>query len=40
LRTDVVIVGMITIGVVGLIIDRSIRFLGKRAMPWSRTFSA
>ena len=40
LRTDIVIVGMITIGVVGLIIDRSIRFVGKRVMPWSRTFSA
>lgn len=40
LRTDIVIVGMITIGFVGLIIDRTIRFLGKRAMPWSRTFSA
>lgn len=39
LRTDIVVVGMITIGVVGLIIDRTIRYLGKRAMPWSRTFS-
>ena len=39
LRTDIVIVGMITIGVVGLVIDRTIRLLGKRAMPWSRTFS-
>jgi ABC-type nitrate/sulfonate/bicarbonate transport system permease component len=40
LRTDIVIVGMITIGVIGLIIDRAIRYLGRRAMPWSRTFSA
>jgi ABC-type nitrate/sulfonate/bicarbonate transport system permease component len=40
LRTDIVIVGMITIGVVGLVIDRTIRFVGKRSMPWSRTFSA
>ena len=40
LRTDIVIVGMITIGMVGLIIDRSIRLLGRRLMPWSRTFSA
>ena len=39
LRTDIVIVGMITIGIVGLVIDRTIRFLGKRSMPWSRTFS-
>ena len=35
-----VIVGMITIGMVGLIIDRTIRSLGQRAMPWSRTFSS
>lgn len=40
LRTDIVIVGMITIGVVGLAIDRTIRFIGRRSMPWSRTFSA
>jgi ABC-type nitrate/sulfonate/bicarbonate transport system permease component len=39
LRTDIVIVGMITIGIVGLAIDRTIRVLGKRTMPWSRTFS-
>jgi ABC-type nitrate/sulfonate/bicarbonate transport system permease component len=39
LRTDIVIVGMITIGIVGLVIDRTIRLLGKRMMPWSRTFS-
>ena len=39
LRTDIVIVGMITIGIVGLVIDRTIRFIGKRSMPWSRTFS-
>jgi NitT/TauT family transport system permease protein/taurine transport system permease protein len=40
LRTDIVIVGMITIGVVGLLIDRTIRVSGRRLMPWSRTFSA
>jgi ABC-type nitrate/sulfonate/bicarbonate transport system permease component len=40
LRTDIVIVGMITIGVVGLLIDRTIRVSGRRFMPWSRTFSA
>ncbi len=39
LRTDVVIVGMFTIGIVGLAIDRTIRFVGKRFMPWSRIFS-
>jgi ABC-type nitrate/sulfonate/bicarbonate transport system permease component len=36
LRTDIVIVGMVTIGVVGLAIDQFIRFLGRRLMPWSR----
>jgi ABC-type nitrate/sulfonate/bicarbonate transport system permease component len=40
LRTDVVIVGMITIGIVGLIIDRAIRVIGRRAMPWSRALAA
>jgi ABC-type nitrate/sulfonate/bicarbonate transport system permease component len=40
LRTDIVVVGMITIGVVGLLIDRTIRVSGRRLMPWSRTFSA
>ena len=40
LRTDVVIVGMITIGFIGLIIDRTIRVAGRRMMPWSRALSA
>jgi ABC-type nitrate/sulfonate/bicarbonate transport system permease component len=40
LRTDYVIVGMITIGVVGLAIDQFIRFLGRRLMPWSRVMGA
>lgn len=35
LRTDVVIVGMITIGVVGLVLDLTIRELARRALPWS-----
>jgi ABC-type nitrate/sulfonate/bicarbonate transport system permease component len=39
LRTDVVIVGMITIGVVGFIIDRTIRVIGRRTMPWSRSLA-
>jgi NitT/TauT family transport system permease protein/taurine transport system permease protein len=37
LRTDVVIVGMITIGVVGLAIDLVIREITRRAVPWSRS---
>jgi ABC-type nitrate/sulfonate/bicarbonate transport system permease component len=40
LRTDYVIVGMITIGLVGLAIDQIVRFLGRRFMPWSRVMGA
>jgi ABC-type nitrate/sulfonate/bicarbonate transport system permease component len=36
LRTDIVIVGMITIGVVGLGLDLLIRALSGRLLPWSR----
>jgi len=36
LRTDYVIVGMATIGVVGLAIDRVIRVVSARLMPWSQ----
>ena len=39
LRTDYVIVGMVTIGVVGLLIDRGVRILGAWMMPWSRVMS-
>lgn len=39
LRTDYVIVGMVTIGVVGLLIDRGVRMLGAWMMPWSRVMS-
>lgn len=39
LRTDYVIVGMITIGIVGLVIDRCIRIVGRLLMPWSRVLS-
>ncbi len=37
LRTDIVIVGMITIGLVGLVLDLLIREFMRRAMPWSRS---
>lgn len=37
LRTDVIIVGMVTIGLVGLLLDRSIRLLAGYALPWSRS---
>jgi NitT/TauT family transport system permease protein/taurine transport system permease protein len=36
LRTDYVIVGMAAIGVVGLVIDRAIRYAGARLLPWSQ----
>ena len=36
LRTDIVIVGMITIGLVGLALDLMIRALSSRLLPWSR----
>jgi ABC-type nitrate/sulfonate/bicarbonate transport system permease component len=35
LRTDIIIVGMLTIGVVGLLIDVAIRVVGRRLLPWS-----
>ena len=40
LRTDIVIVGMITIGIVGLVIDRTIRFVGSDPCPGPARFSA
>jgi len=39
LRTDYVIVGMATIGIVGLAIDRVIRTAGARLLPWSQELS-
>ena len=39
LRTDYVIVGMATIGIVGLLIDRAIRAFTRRLMPWSQAGS-
>jgi ABC-type nitrate/sulfonate/bicarbonate transport system permease component len=39
LRTDYVIVGMATIGIVGLLIDRLIRGATRRLMPWSQAGS-
>lgn len=35
LRTDIIIVGMLTIGVIGLLIDVAIRVVGRRLLPWS-----
>jgi ABC-type nitrate/sulfonate/bicarbonate transport system permease component len=35
LKTDVVILGMLTIGVVGLVLDLLIRKIARRVLPWS-----
>ena len=35
LRTDTIVVGMLTIGLIGLLIDLTIRLLGRRLLPWS-----
>jgi ABC-type nitrate/sulfonate/bicarbonate transport system permease component len=34
LRTDLVVVGMITIGVIGLVMDLSSRWIERRLLPW------
>ena len=35
LRTDIILVGMIAIGVAGLLIDQGLRALARRLLPWS-----
>lgn len=35
LRTDIIVVGMLTIGLVGLLIDSAIRVLSRYLLPWS-----
>ena len=35
LRTDTIVVGMLTIGLIGLLIDLTIRLLSRRMLPWS-----
>ena len=35
LRTDTIVVGMLTIGLIGLLIDLTIRLLSRRLLPWS-----
>ncbi len=39
LRTDTISVGMLTIGVIGLLIDTAIRMLSRRLLPWSLALS-
>jgi ABC-type nitrate/sulfonate/bicarbonate transport system permease component len=36
LRTDYILVGMATIGLVGFVIDRTIRVAMRKLLPWSR----
>ncbi len=35
LRTDIILVGMISIGLAGLVIDQGLRWLAKKLLPWS-----
>lgn len=39
LRTDTIAVGMLTIGIIGLLIDTAIRLLSRRLLPWSLAMS-
>ncbi|MBI3699795.1 MAG: ABC transporter permease [Afipia sp.] len=39
LRTDIIVVGMLTIGLVGLLIDTAIRVLSRYLLPWSLALS-
>jgi len=39
LRTDTIIVGMLTIGIIGLLIDNIIRLLSRHLLPWSPALS-
>ncbi|WP_162786236.1 ABC transporter permease [Polynucleobacter necessarius] len=40
LRTDYILVGMLTIGLIGLFLDRLIRHTAQKLMPWSRALNA
>ncbi|MCU0968154.1 MAG: ABC transporter permease [Rubrivivax sp.] len=35
LRTDIILVGMISIGLAGLVIDQGLRWVAKKTLPWS-----
>jgi ABC-type nitrate/sulfonate/bicarbonate transport system permease component len=35
LRTDIILVGMISIGIAGLVIDQGLRWVAKKTLPWS-----
>ena len=40
LRTDYILDGMLAIGLIGLTLDRLIRYAAKKFMPWSRALNA
>jgi NitT/TauT family transport system permease protein/taurine transport system permease protein len=39
LRTDIILVGMLAIGLVGLLLDAAIREAARRLLPWSRAMA-
>ena len=39
LRTDIILVGMISIGVAGLLIDQGLRWVARKLLPWSLAMS-
>lgn len=39
LRTDIILVGMISIGIAGLVIDQGVRWVARRLLPWSLAMS-
>jgi NitT/TauT family transport system permease protein/taurine transport system permease protein len=39
LRTDIIVVGMLTIGVTGFSIDLLVRLLSRRLLPWSQSIT-
>jgi ABC-type nitrate/sulfonate/bicarbonate transport system permease component len=39
LRTDIITVGMLSIGVIGLLIDTTIRLVSRYLLPWSLALS-
>jgi len=39
-QTDIIVVGLVVYGLLGLISDRLVRFIEGRVLPWRRTFAA
>jgi NitT/TauT family transport system permease protein/taurine transport system permease protein len=40
LRTDFILTGMLAIGLIGLCLDRIIRYSAKTLMPWARSLNS